>query len=212
MSKNCGVSVSKEQKIVLKVLNCLWTQFVSQRTGGLSAFMAKPSEDLYNVARDELNAIATILNNNPGVKALNTPGKAAYVLLIASFPDSTVAISTNHNLDTYNTYCPDFMIRATCPVADKEGVRKSIENLNNNECISQAYQIRPNTNSNLTELVSEAGPKWVAQASITERTGCPGIANTGFITLALEVDIEEYKFNSCENILFGCIKNKCKKH
>jgi hypothetical protein len=202
MTKNSSSSISKQQKILLKVLNCLWVQYVSNRTNGVKVFMANPSEETYEIAKDELNAIAFLIHSNPGLKSLDIPLKKKTIgKLIASLPDSTVAIDTSKN-PPFNTFL-EFENRAFESTADKEGVRKTIEILNNNENINQAYQFRPqitkflDANNNLTNI-------WVTQVAISERTGCAGIANTGFVTFAIEVDIEAYPFNICLNPSIQC--------
>jgi len=67
---------------------------------------------------------------------------------------------------------------------------------------SSGFGLDPVATSNTTN------PIWVTEAMVAMRTGCPGVSNTGFIILTLEVDINDFEFKSGNPILscFGVDK------
>lgn len=200
MSKDCSAKISKQQKLLLKVLNCLWVQYVSQRTGATKAFFKSPSQEGYDAMAEELGHISGLLNSNDAVKKLDTNDVKASAEVISFYATGQCAYDSSE-LDVFNNYEASLN-----RVRINGGVQKPLQNLNTNECIEQSYQIRPYYVSN--------NSNWVTQAIVVERTGCSGVSNTGFVGLALDVDINYYPFNVCDEKSLSCYPkcNKKNKH
>jgi hypothetical protein len=211
MTKNCSAPISKQQKLLLKVLNCLWVQYVSQRTPNVKIFCANPSQETYQNAVQEVNAISVVLNLSDGVATLNTPsGLPAYTTIVVTNADGVVAIDSSFPVSPssyFNTY-DEYLERIVSGMPNL-ATRKPIQNLNVDECLQQALQIKPalSLNTNQCPTSSEIPVVWATQASIFERTGCPGVSNTGFIGLSLEVDISAFPFKACPNPSLNCTRN-----
>lgn len=231
MMSTCSAPVKKQQKLLLKVLNCLWNQYVSNRTGYTKAFFASPSVDKYNLMKNELYTIASAINANTALMSLSiVDGKEAFANITSVFPNGSIAynyandVNVNSPSISLNTF--DNAQLGTIfnnPVNFKPNMSgsKNIQNLNTDECLPQAFQIIPALSQNpvYAPTMTNGGPityitqpTWITQASVTERTGCSGVSNTGFISFSIEVDLEYYQFNSCENLSISCNPKKCNKH
>lgn len=206
MPKNCSAPVGKNQKLLLKVLNCIWNQYVSKRTGATRAFFANPNlDDLvvpnkYTIMRDELFAIVGLLNNLEAVRKLDVPDVPAYARLLAIGADGTVAVDTAKPL-VDNTY-----VKFLAGSLGNYGTRKPIQELNVDECKVNTYQLKP---AKATPTRGQAGNFWITEARVAERTGCAGVANTGFVAFSLEVNIDAFPFNICADTSIGCANIKC---
>jgi hypothetical protein len=202
MPKNCSAPVGKNQKLLLKVLNCLWNQYVSKRTVSTREFFANPNLDdvvipnKYTSMRDELFAIVGLLNNLEAVKKLNVSDVPAYARLLAIGADGAVAVDTSKPFldNTYANY-----IAGT--INSNYATRKPIQELNVDECKVNSYQLKP---AKATPTRGQPGNFWITEARVAERTGCAGVANTGFVAFSLEVNIDAFPFNVCADTSIGC--------
>lgn len=213
MPKNCNAEIGKEQKLLLKVLNCLWVQYVSNRTGATKAYFKSPSQQGYDKMSNELSAIVNLLNNNNAVRTLDTTGgQVANAVILSAYANGAVAYDSAFDSE-FNDYAKSGNIDRY-----NIGTQKPIQMLNLDECLSQSFQVRPYNNVpnsgdlNDDQLIIQ--PNWVTQAVVFERTGCAGVSNTGFVGLALEVDITAFPFNVCDNLSVNCAKlcDKKNKH
>lgn len=203
MTKNCSAPVGKQQKLLLKVLNCLWVQYVSQRTPGVKIFCANPGPVTYANAVQEVIAISVVMNLSEGVTSLNAPlpGSPAFTSIVVANALGVVAIDSSFgplvSPASFNSY-PSYLLRIASGMPNI-GTRKTIQNLNVDDCLQQAVQIRP-----AVSVRTGGAGLWVTEATIVERTGCPGVSNTGFIGLSLEVDIDAFPFETCPNPSLNC--------
>lgn len=219
-------NIRKKQKLLIKVFNCLWTQYVSNRTGATKTFFSSPSSENYDSMKKELNALGTLLNNNDAVKSLNIEdGTKAFVNIFSAFANSVVAYNYANDIYsdsvdvTQNTYQNALVGEIVMPkVAFKGNVfgLKNIQNLNTDETILQTMQLKPALSQNPLyepdyEVKPQVLPRWVTEASVAERTGCAGVSNTGFVSMTIEVDLDHFPFNSCDNLSLSCAYKKCHK-
>ena len=220
MPKNYSAPIEKSQKLLLKVLNCLWNQYVSNRTVFTKAYLASPSFPRFKLMVKELVAIGDLLNSNPAISALqklvtNEDGTEPYVNLFAAHADGSVAFAYNiiQALPTTDSEWEDLYQQSLQSVFNSSnniGGNKTIVNLNTDECVSQVIQVKPELSLNPNyapdfTTIPVVLPTWVTSASIVERSGCPGVSNTGFVDLVIEVDIKTFSFNSCENKSLKCV-------
>ena len=64
-----------------------------------------------------------------------------------------------------------------------------------NHCITGIYETQDIPIFPLTVLDSNSERLIITEGSITQREGCNGLANTGFIRLSIEVDVNCFSFN-----------------
>ena len=199
--EKCCAPLEKSQKLLLKILTCLWNQYVSNRTGSTKAFFASPTQILYDLMSSELTAIGTLLNANDAIVALNTlvpVGNAqTYVNIVSAYANANIAYLYSSTTNSFTT--------STGTI----GMSKPIQILNTDDCIPQAYQVCPAISLNVSTATGATSPSnsantWVTVATVAERTGCPGVSNTGFIGLSIEVDLATFAFNSCPNLSLKC--------
>lgn len=189
-TQNCCVPVPAEQKTILKVLTCLYEQYVQNQTPATDAYFANPTSDGYDAMKDELDAITALINiylatNKTFVDASGNP--AAQVDLWSAVAQGMVHY--NSALGTSNIF--DDAIANTLNVNDvisNVGVLKTVQKLNLDECADKAYQVTPVTNADGNNKT---------QASLVERVGCPGVSNLGFLGMTLQVPIADAPFNNC---------------
>ena len=189
MSKNCCVPVPTEQKRLLKVLTCLYENYVLNQTPSTDAYFANPTSDGYDAMEEELNAINTLINNylNTNKVFVDISGNnVAQVDLWSAVAQGMVHFNTaagnnsfvEANLNEINVN----------NVISNVGVLKTVQKLNLDECAEKAYQVTPVTGSSSFN---------VTQASLVERVGCPGVSNLGFLGMTLQVPIAGAPFNNC---------------
>jgi hypothetical protein len=189
---NC--SLGNQQKLLLKVLNCLAAQYFTGKTGNTTAFMANPSEEGYEKMKNELSGIVACLQSSQSVLnlALPAPSPAPLVRIISTFADGKVAFDSSRPSGD-NTY---FKAVNNTVNPDNYGTRKGWQVLNTDESASQSTQIKPAVYSADRNINPPTIRRWVTEARLVERTGCPGLSNTGFVALSLEVDIHAYSFKT----------------
>jgi hypothetical protein len=209
MQKN-SAPINKRQKLLLKVLTCLFNQYVSKQTGVTRAFFANPnSEDTYNKMFLELKSLAAYLNVNEALNKLSTkadPDKGInefipYVRFVATDAMGVVAVDTSKDVlvNTYSNYLDGV-------ISDNHGTRKPWQILNTNESLQRAYQVKPSKNHDPAKKQCDGSfvPTFVTEGRIIERTGCNGVSNTGFLAMSIEVDINLFPFDTCSNSCHTC--------
>jgi hypothetical protein len=191
----CSVPVPTEQKDLLKVLTCLYEQYVHNQTPATDDYFTNPTQAKYAAMKAELDAITVLINvyldsNKTFVDSSGNnvarvdlwdavaQGMVHYNSALAdavnNFPN---AIANNLNVND---------------VISNVGVLKTVQKLNLDECADKAYQVTPVTNGN-----SREGYTNNTQASLVERVGCPGVSNLGFLGMTLQVPIANAPFNNC---------------
>ncbi len=179
---NCSAPITKNQKKLLKILTCLFNQYVFCHTPATKTFMADPSDTslIPNMAI-ELNGIIGSINASQYFKSLFTVNVPAFARIIVYNADGVLVFDSAQGQGPLSTF--------------NFGVLKGTQILNTDECQNVAYQIKPSTYSN---QASSLYGQVVTEASAYERIGCAGVSNTGFLRLSIEVDIETYPFNPCQ--------------
>lgn len=184
--KNCAAPISKGQKLLLKVLSCLYRQFLECQTHATSAYLANPNINANQTAMEtELNAYADIINNHAALVKLSLPTFPAYARIIATNAQGMVAYDTAANGFEQG----DELINS-----------KQITKLNVDECLKEAYQVSPVLYVGPTvEVIGGpiANETYVTEAMVVARAGCQGVSNIGFILFAIQVDINAFPFKVC---------------
>ena len=204
MPKNCSAKIERSQKLLLKVLNCLWTQYVSNRTSATKAYLASPTSAGYLLMAAELAALGDLLNTNSAINSLNSlvapGGTPTYVNLSAVYSTGVVAYLYSA---TTNVYPAVNISGLPIPV----GSLKVVQILNTDDCVPQAFQVKPTVSFNPANYENQSAPApvWVTEAMVAERSGCAGVSNTGFVILAIEADITAFQFNTCPTL--NCANN-----
>jgi hypothetical protein len=213
MPKNCSAKIERSQQLLLKVLNCLWTQYVSNRTSATKAYLASPTPVGYVLMASELKALGDLLNTNDSIKALDAlivlGGTPTYVNLSAVYASGVVAYLYSAPLGQ-NTYPgPGIPVGNELPII--VGSLKVFQILNTDECVPQALQVKPSVSLNPANYINQVtpAPVWVTEAIVAERSGCAGVSNTGFVGLSIEADITAFSFNTCPTL--NCANSKCSK-
>ena len=197
--KNCCAPVPTEQKKLLKVLTCLYENYVLNQTPSTDAYFANPTEDGYDAMTQELDCINTLINNyiNTNKIFVDISGvNYAQVNLWTAVSQGMVAY--NSESGDSNTFADAVANSITINgVISNVGVLKTVQKINLDECAEKAHQITPVTNT-----VVNPGPlpptyENYTQASLVERIGCPGVSNLGFLGLTLQVPVDEAPFNNC---------------
>lgn len=206
MTKNCTPKIPKNQVLLLKILKCLWNQYLVAQTPATVAFFASPNGDdssppsgaYYNMV-NELTPIAQIINNlvNLDSSCLKLPGVATLPTALIWAANANGVIAYNSTADN-NTY-GDFNNSAITLEQGllNVGVLRPVQILNIDDCASEAYQVTPVYN----------GSTAVTSATVVGRTGCAGVTNTGFIALQVNVDINYFSFETCGSK--SCVESCC---
>lgn len=185
--KNCAAPISKGQKLLLKVLTCLWNQFLKCNTHATTAYLRNPNDVSGNPKEDamkkELNAYSDIINNHEALLRLSTPTFKAYAYIVAANAQGDFA---------YNT--------APTPYVGDQHIahRKQFIKLNVDECLEEAYQVSPVLYVGDDQTNGPQNDKtYVTEAMIVTRAGCQGVSNIGFVAFAIQVDIDAFPFKTC---------------
>jgi len=196
MTKNCSVPVPTEQKKLLKVLTCLYENYVLNQTPSTDTYFANPTVDAYVAMKQELDAINTLINNyiNTNKVFVDVSGNnLAQVDLWSAVAQGMIHYNASVN-NTFSAAVSNSILLNG--VISNVGVLKTVQKLNMDECADKAYQVTPVTNiigdnPNAPEFVN------VTQASLVERVGCHGVSNLGFLGMTLQVPIANAPFNNC---------------
>ena len=188
--KNCNAPIETSQKTLLKVLKCLWKQNIVCRTFATKQYFANPNETNYYLMVNELNAIGAVINNSQVFTVLDCSGNPLTASIVTA--NAVGEIAYNYSDPSGNTW--ENVVNNKVATWNL-GTTKPVQNLNMDECLKSAYQVKPMLFNGVA----------VTQAVVTERTGCTGVANTGFLELSINGDINCFKFNAChcENTCFA---------
>lgn len=183
--------VSSKQKTLLKVLTCLYENYILNQTPATDVYFLNPTSDNYEKMKSELDAIRTILNlylgSNEVFKDASGNVVQANVELWSAVAQGMVHYNSATNTEN-NTFENAVANNVTVnDVISNVGVLKTVQKLNIDDCISKAYQITP--------IIGKEGN--YTQASLVERVGCAGVSNLGFLGMTLQVPIDEAPFNNC---------------
>ena len=187
---------SKAQKKLLKNLKHLFKKYIIYQTPYTNAFLADPGKSAYDKMYKELAKIVPVIDDTKRLKELDTDKHHAKSRLIAFDCGGLVAFDSDkkENINSYNNYITKDG-DGNKITSSNYGTRKGTQQLNIYENLEVVYQVKPTLAkaAEITEFVTEAGAY--------ERAGFPGIFNTGFIRLTIEVDINAYPFNlnECKN-------------
>jgi hypothetical protein len=200
--------ISKAQKRLLKIVNCIFQQYVVCKTPATQLFLANPQDinvdgtggpnnnslPLYTNMKNELTALAATIQSLPIITALDTNTLKATVNIIVSCAEGVIAYDSDSENNTYTDFMKD-LVNPDIKLSRMKGAQV----LNTNEAAMLAYQIIPAKSCNDQKGTSDANNGdeilWTAQASVYERTGTNGPSNTGFLRFSVQVDINAYPFN-----------------
>jgi len=200
MSKKCCVPVPDEQKKILKVLTCLYENYVAGKTTSTSAYFANPDGDLYDLMKTELDAMVALMNNYLTTNSTILPADSVVNIWTAT-AEGKVAYNSS---ETNNTFANAVGLGPASPPITNIKFNniytvisnlKTVQKLNLDDCVNRTYQVVPVTNYG-TDYSN------VTQASLVERVGCPGVSNLGFISIYIQTPIADAPFNTCFTV--GC--------
>jgi len=199
MTKNCTAKIPKNQVLLLKILKCLWNQYIVAQTPATTIFFASPSENNYVNMNTELSGLSQIINNLITLdnSCLNLPGNA-------TTPSATIWTANANGVIAYSSDASNNSIAnfqdgsLTLEQAlSNVGVLRPVQILNIDTCATEAFQVSP----------VFSGSAFVTTATVVGRTGCAGVTNTGFIALELSVDITYFCFETCSGK--SCVESCC---
>jgi hypothetical protein len=196
----CSVDLSCNSKLLLKVLTCLWSQYVKGHIQYTQIYQAAPSEEGYDLMLAELNARFDAIVSSYVLEKLNVCNtqEPSYVELVVSDAYGNVVYYNSDVPEPINDNDNSFQNAASNSIASFNlGTTKPVQRLNNDECLENAYQVNPVYLADGSGNYSSA-----TAASVVVRTGCAGIANDGFIRLSVIVD------NACFPVP-SCVKEAC---
>jgi hypothetical protein len=191
--KNCCVPTPTEQKKLLKVLTCLYENYILNQTPATDSYFANPTSENYINMVSELNAIKTIINIYISTNKLFCVSYVNVELWSAVAQGMVQYNSAIGNDNTFNDAIANNI--KVNQVISNVGVLKTVQKLNNDDCVDKAYQVTPVTNT--TSCNEPFLYTNFTQASLVERVGCSGISNLGFLGMTLQVEIEAAPFNNC---------------
>lgn len=177
-SNDCNL-VSDDQKKLLKIVTCMYKQYVACKIPNTKTFLANPgATGAQASAIAELDALSDLLATYPVLNTINPDGvDPATVRLIVTYADGKVFY--------------DSSAASNPPVSpDNYSTRKPVQLLNTDCELVNAYQVKP--------AARGAGGVWVTEARIAARTGGNGVSNTGFVLLSINADIATYPFQECQ--------------
>jgi len=206
-----SAEISKAQKRLLKIVNCVFQQYVVCKTPATQIFFANPQDTLepntlslpyYTNMKSELTAIQATIQSLPVIMSLSTNLVLVQTRIVAWNAAGVVAFDSS-KIAADNTYAK---FVADTVNTDNFNVLKGSQVLNTNEAAMLAYQIKPSLSCvplHGTHGVNSIDTLWTTEASVYERIGTNGPSNTGFLRLSVEVDITAYPFNpnTCGNCI-----------
>lgn len=198
---NCSAPISKTQKKLLRILNCLFQQYIICKTPSTKAFFANPSQNAFNNMSNELNGIAQVINASSLLAKLSTTSVTAYAKISVYNANAVKALDTSES-NTMDDYARNSL----------RDPSKEIAVLDTDECINCGYRVKVGQSSkpgnshgtNLEYPYQLSNNTWankgiyVTDAIVAERIGCAGVSNTGYLRFDIEVDINAYPFNPCQ--------------
>jgi hypothetical protein len=196
--KNCSTPVSCHQKKLLKVLTCLYENYIYNNTPSTDAYYLNPTLEGYALMKIELDALNSLINNYLETNKIIVDAETKEINIAKVHLWSSVAQGMVHynNLNLSNNF--GNAINNTISinsVINNVGILKTVQKLNIDECINKTYQVTPVT---ISEVEDDNTTYYnYTQASIVERVGCAGVSNLGFLGLSLQVPIDEAHFKNC---------------
>lgn len=212
--------LSYQQKSLLKVLSCLYKQYVIGSLNNTNAFLANPDATSYALMKSELYLLQTTIQSNlpPSLVCSATTGNTLFAplaRLVAWDAEGLVACDSQYN-STFVTVAQDPNTFTNYDISSGAGNKISGSNYNTrkgsvvlmtNEDKDVVLQIKPAQNHLMTANATGAAPTAtytytyfptpvntdrliVTEASIYQRAGCAGIVNTGMVRLSIEVDMD----------------------
>jgi hypothetical protein len=197
MTKNSKNPVPAEQKKLLKVLTCLYKNYILDQTPATVAYLANPTEEGYQLMLNELNAINVLVNNYFEVNGLLTDASENNIAsadIWTSSAQGVVQYFSNEDASA-NTFKNALDNAINIGPINNVGVLKTVQRLNTDDSEDEAYQVFPV----VANEGSEVSPVYVnyTLASLVERIGCQGVSNLGFLGFTIRVPIESAPFNTC---------------
>lgn len=190
---NCSAPIAKTQKKLLRILNCLFQQYIVCQTPSTKAFFAAPSTATYANMSSELSGLAQVINATTLLAKLSTTSVYAKARIVAWDAAGHAAFDSQPSASNgYSNY-----LNNTVNNTKNFNSVKGAQVLNTDECAVNVYQVKPAL-SHFSYTDSSSNTLVITEASVVERAGCAGVSNTGFIALGIEVDITAYPFNACQ--------------
>jgi hypothetical protein len=177
----CNTLTNSQQALLSFLIN-QYNSHVNGHFQDISTFLANSNTGNYNSVINNVNALIASLDS---LSSFNTSNfTAIYRIVIANAEGAIVydSTSSSNSLANYNS------ATISTSTTANYGLRKPIQILNTNELVLTASQIKP------ARSHGSQPTTWITEARIATRTGTPGIANTGFLLLSIEVDILSVPF------------------
>lgn len=189
--KNCCAPVPCEQKKLLKLITCLYENYVLNQTPSTDAYFLNPTSNGYDSMIEELNAISTLVNNYLNTEKIFVNSDNENIASFGLWSANALSLVA---YDSYDVSGNTFINAVNGDInmdgnINHVGILKPVQKLNLDDCITKAYQVVPLTLDNGTNVKT--------QASLVERVGCCGVSNLGFLGLTLSLPIANAPFNSC---------------
>lgn len=213
--------INYQQKTLLKVLNCLYKQYVVGHLLHTKTFLANPTPNDYPDMQSELYLIQNAIQKNLPASLSCSSGDSYPPLarLVAITAGGDAACDTKYNttkVDTTTTPSEDpnsFANILNGQIDDYNFANlQATQILNTRPDEQLAYQVSPAPNQTITNVTGTGIPSdpyvyvyevdtdseriWITEASVTQRSGCPVIINTGFVRFSIEVDSSCFPFTS----------------
>lgn len=188
-------SLPREQKKFLKILCCLYENYIENKTPSTDYYFTNPTSDTYNLMLSELESITALINNYIVTNQIfvdSSGNNIAEASIWSSVAQGMIAYNSDSSNNTFTNAVNNLI--AVNNVIFNVGSLKTVQKLNTNDCIKKSYQVTP---------VSVDSTTNVTQASIVARIGCSYVSNIGFIGFAIKVPIDAAPFNNC-NIVCCC--------
>lgn len=202
-----SIELHDNSKMLLKVLTCVWRLYLIDNIKYTQKYQANPIETIenpnYTKMLEELDANFLVITASYILQKLNIckMQSPTYIELIVSDAYGNIVYFKTNAPVTFETSNNTFNNAATNSIAHFNlATTKPVQRLNRDECLENTYQINP-----IYLKDNELDNKFLSNtiASIVARTGCAGIANTGFIRLSIIAD------SNCFPVPL-CMKEACK--
>ena len=194
--KNCCVPVPNEQKKLLKVLTCLYENYIKNLTPSTDTYFSNPNTTTYAAMAVELSAINTLINSNLIANKIFVDASGNNVVVANIWTSNAEGILQYNTEVTAETNAFENAYSGAIPLNTNihdTGVLKPVQNLNMDDCVNKTYQVTAIP----TFPVSPTSPVFVTQALLVERIGCAGVSNLGFLGISLQVPLAYAPFNNC---------------
>ncbi len=201
MPKNCRVPIPSDQKKVLKVLTCLFENYIVNKTPSTIVYLSNPVDDssgnTYDPMVEELNAIVTLINNYLETNGVLFDGDNVAIanIWVSDAQGQIQYFSDDVSGNTFtNAFNNEIYLSGNL---NNVGVLKPVQKLNIDDCASKSYQVFPVVNNEGTN----ANPIYVnySLSLLVERIGCAGVSNLGFLGFSIKVPIANAPFNTCSS-------------